>query len=281
MYVCKMVKIKIPKIWNTPLCSPNFKAMQDNKGPATIVQIIGFLFIIFLFVYYWIADYGKPGIMEQVIDSENTTNSGRIIEFFQWLFQLWPPWLVNFIADLVLYGFLSLMVGGFFTMLLTKVILVILPKDEEGGQAILDKNINKPQASDNIASLKKRILHPIIEGIISFFFYLLIIIIGGPPEAAVLYILLSFFSEVFFNRSIPHFITNTRIIFLKTEDGWLSLFTENPSDMGLWLKIRWLLFRFFMKGVTFAFFPISIFLILYYKITPYDYLTETRVVDNK
>ena len=274
-----MTKRKIPKFWNTPLCSPTFKAMQDNKGPTTIVQIIGSLFIIFLFVYYWIADYGKLGIMEQVIDSENTTNPGRIIEFFQWLFQLWPPWLANFIADLVLYGFLSLMLGGFFTMLLNKVILVILPKDEDGRQAILEKNINKSKASDNIASLKKRILHPIIEAIIIVIFNLLIIIIGGPPEAVVLYFFANFFSEVFFNRSFPHFITNTRIIFLKS--GYLSLFTENPSDMGLWLKIRWLLFRFFMKGVTIAFFQISIVLILYFKITPYDYLTGARVVDNK
>ena len=116
-----MAKRKIPKIWNAPLCSPNFKAMQDNKGPATIVQIIGFLFIIFLFVYFWIVDYGKPGIMEQVIDSENTTNPGRIIEFYQWLFQLWPPWLANFIADLVLYVCISLMAGACFAMLLNKV----------------------------------------------------------------------------------------------------------------------------------------------------------------
>jgi len=270
-----MPKRKIPKFWNTPLCSPNFKAMQDNKGPATIVQMIGFLFIIFLFVYYWIADYGKPGIMEQVIDSENTTNPGRIIEFVQWLFQLWPPWLVNFIADLVLYGFLSLMAGTFFAILLNKVILVILPFFADGRQAILDKNINKPKASDNIASLKKRILHPIIEAVIAFTFYCLINIFFIIPEAAVLYFFANFFSEVFFNRSIPHFITNTRIIFLKIEDR------ENLSDMGLLLKTRWLWFRFFMKGVTVAFFPISIFLILYFKITPYDYLTATRVVDNK
>ena len=66
-----MPKRKIPKFWNTPLCSPNFKAMQDNKGPATIVQIIGFLFIIFLFVYYWIADYAQLSTRKTLLNYWN------------------------------------------------------------------------------------------------------------------------------------------------------------------------------------------------------------------
>jgi len=119
-------KENIPRIWNIPLYDHNLSIKKtSNKdleklegGEGSIVGHIGFLCMIALFIYFWIVDFGKPGLMDEVIDVENTTNPEKLIVFLQFLFDFLPRGFVNFIADLFLYGFISVITGAIVALVL-------------------------------------------------------------------------------------------------------------------------------------------------------------------
>ena len=81
-----MKRNKIPRLWNIPLFDYHLKLNASDKDlekieneEISIVGYIGFLSMISLFIYYWIVDYGKPGLMDLEIDLENATRSDKII----------------------------------------------------------------------------------------------------------------------------------------------------------------------------------------------------------
>ena len=121
-----MRKNKIPRLWNVPLFDHHLKWNASKKDlesleeETSIVGYIGFLCMISLFIYYWIVDYGKPGFTDIVIDIEkkNTTNSDKLIIELQNKLDILPNNCVDFMADLFLYGFLSLSIGTAFAMFL-------------------------------------------------------------------------------------------------------------------------------------------------------------------
>ena len=123
-----MKRNKIPRLWNKPLFDYHLKWNASHKDleniedeEISIVGYIGFLSMISLFIYYWIVDYGKTGFMDLIIDHENATVADKIIIKWQNRLDFLPPEfhvIINFIADLLLYGFLSFMIGTAFAMLL-------------------------------------------------------------------------------------------------------------------------------------------------------------------
>ena len=120
-----MKKNKIPRLWGIPLFDDyNLWNASDkdlerlDKDEISIVRYIGFFCMIFLFIYYWIVDYGKPGFMEQVIDTENATRADNLIIKWQDKLDFLPHGFVNFIADLFLYGCLSFIVGTIVAIIL-------------------------------------------------------------------------------------------------------------------------------------------------------------------
>ena len=128
MYHCIMKRNKIPRLWNIPLFDYHLKWNASHEDlekieneEISIVGYIGFLSMISLFIYYWIADYGKKGFMDLIIDRENATIADKIIIKWQNRLDFLPPEfhvIINFIADLLLYGFLSITIGTAFAMLL-------------------------------------------------------------------------------------------------------------------------------------------------------------------
>ena len=120
-----MRKHEVPRLWNIPLYDYNLKLKTSDEnlerlenGEGSIVGYIGFLCMIALFIYFWIVDYGKPGLMDVVNDSKNTTNPDKIIIFLQYIFDFLPHGFVNFIADLFLYGFISVITGTIISLIL-------------------------------------------------------------------------------------------------------------------------------------------------------------------
>ena len=123
-----MKRNKIPRLWNIPLFDYHLKLNASDKDlekieneEISIVGYIGFLSMISLFIYYWIVDYGKPGLMDLEIDLENATRSDKIIIKWQNRLDFLPSefhLIINFIADFLLYGCLSFMIGTAFAILL-------------------------------------------------------------------------------------------------------------------------------------------------------------------
>jgi len=121
-----MKKHEVPRLWNIPLYDYNLSIKKTNdkdlerlgEGEGSIVGYIGFLCMIALFIYFWIVDYGKPGLMDVVIDSENTTNPDKLIIFLQYIFDFLSHGFVNFIAGLFLYGFISVITGTIVALIL-------------------------------------------------------------------------------------------------------------------------------------------------------------------
>ena len=160
---------------------------------------------------------------------------------------------------------------------------------------MVDKIIGKSQANENIAnpaSLKKRALHIFIEMAYLIPLSIILTLYGCESCIVIVYGGLAILSELIFERSIPHFITNTRIVisvedkyiwhrFPKADPNHHIMIKVLPLTLDLVMRFKMIFFRFWMKSMTVAFIFILIFPILYYKITPHDYLTGTRVVDNK
>ena len=120
-----MKKNEIPRLWNVPLFDYHLKWNASDKDlerlekeEMSIVGYIGFLCMISLFIYYWIVDYGKDGVMDIVIEGKSTTNSDKLIHGIQWFFHYLSHDFVNFIFDFILYGFLSVLIGTAFAMFL-------------------------------------------------------------------------------------------------------------------------------------------------------------------
>ena len=125
-----MKKYEIPRLWNIPLYDYNLSIKKTSdkdlerleagyaSGEGSIVGYIGFLCMIALFIYFWLVDYGKPGLSDVVIDSENTTNPEKLIIFLQYIFDFLPHGFVNFIADLFLYGVISVITGAIVALIL-------------------------------------------------------------------------------------------------------------------------------------------------------------------
>ena len=119
-----MKKQKVPRLWDLPLYDSNLSLNKTNKedlrkveeGEGSIAGCIGILFMPALFIYFWIVDYGKPGLMD--IDNETTTNPGKFIEALQYTLNFLPHGFVNFIADLLLYGFISVITGAVVALIL-------------------------------------------------------------------------------------------------------------------------------------------------------------------
>ena len=123
-----MKKNKIPRLWNVPLYDHYLKLNARDEdleklenGEISIVGYIGFLCVIFLFIYYWIVDYGKPGFMDIVIETENASRADKFILKWQNRLDFLPSEfhvIINFIADLLLYGCLSVLIGTLVAVLL-------------------------------------------------------------------------------------------------------------------------------------------------------------------
>ena len=123
-----MKKNKIPRFWNVPLYGHHLKLNASDEdleklgnGEISIVGYIGFLCMVFLFIYYWIVDYGKTGFMDIVVDMENLTRADKFILKWQNRLDFLPSEfhvIINFIADFLLYGFLSFFIGTLVAVLL-------------------------------------------------------------------------------------------------------------------------------------------------------------------
>ena len=122
-----MKKNEIPRLWNVPLFDYHLKWNASNKDleslekeETSIVGYIHFLCVISLFIYFWIVDYGKDGVMDVVIEGKSTNNvrADYIVQGIQNYFHYLPHDFVNFIFDFILYGFISLLIGTAFAMFL-------------------------------------------------------------------------------------------------------------------------------------------------------------------
>ncbi|MDA9808592.1 hypothetical protein N9B89_04340 [Flavobacteriales bacterium] len=120
-----MKKNEIPRLWNVPLFDYHLKWNASDKDleslekeETSIVGYIHFLCVISLFIYFWIVDYGKDGVMDIVIEGKSTTNADKIVQGIQWSFHYLSHDFINFIFDFILYGFISLLIGTAFAMFL-------------------------------------------------------------------------------------------------------------------------------------------------------------------
>ena len=119
------MKNEIPRLCNVPLFDYHLKWNASDKDleslekeETSIVGYIHFLCVISLFIYFWIVDYGKDGVMDIVIEGKSTTNADKIVQGIQWFFHYLSHDFVNFIFDFILYGFISLLIGTAFAMFL-------------------------------------------------------------------------------------------------------------------------------------------------------------------
>ena len=122
-----MKKNEIPRLWNVPLFDYHLKWNASDKDlesleqeETSIVGYIHFLCVISLFIYFWIVDYGKDGVMDVVIEGNSTNNvrADDIVQRIQSNFHYLPHDFVNFIFDFILYGCISLLIGTAFAMFL-------------------------------------------------------------------------------------------------------------------------------------------------------------------
>lgn len=120
-----MKKNKIPRLWNVPLFDYHLKWNASDKDleelekeETSIVGYIHFLCMISLFIYFWIVDYGKDGVMDIVIEGKSTTNADKIVQGIQWFSHYLSHDFINFIFAFILYGFISLVIGTAFAIFL-------------------------------------------------------------------------------------------------------------------------------------------------------------------
>ena len=120
-----MKKNEIPRLWNVPLFDYHLKWNASDKDlerlekeETSIVGYIHFFCVISLFIYFWIVDYGKDGVMDAVFEGKSTTNADKIAQGIKWLFHYLNHDFVNFIFDFILYGFISVLIGTAFAMFL-------------------------------------------------------------------------------------------------------------------------------------------------------------------
>ena len=126
-----MKKNEIPRLWNVPLFDYHLKWNASDKDlerlekeETSIVGYIGFFCMISLFIYFWIVDYGKDGVMDIVIEGKSTNNvmADHIVQKIQRYFHYLPHDFVNFIFDFILYGFISVSIGTAFAMFLNFIV---------------------------------------------------------------------------------------------------------------------------------------------------------------
>ena len=99
-----MKKNEIPRLWNVPLFDYHLKWNASDKDlesleqeETSIVGCIHFLCVISLFIYFWIVDYGKDGVMDVVIEGNSTNNvrADDIVQRIQSYFHYLPHLLLS------------------------------------------------------------------------------------------------------------------------------------------------------------------------------------------
>ena len=104
------------RLFNIPLYHYNLTGNDDRDKDSSWTIIIGTITWFFMFIYYWIVDYGKPGFMDMDVTAIKAPWGRRQLENYQNIAKKIDNFMpvsgiVDFIADFILYSLLSLLVA--------------------------------------------------------------------------------------------------------------------------------------------------------------------------
>ena len=106
------------RVCNIPLYHYNLRGKDDRDKDSSWTTIIGTITWFFMFIYYWIVDYGKPGFMDMDVTAIKAPEGRRLLEYYQNIGKKIDNFIpvsgiVDFIADFILYSLLSLLIASF------------------------------------------------------------------------------------------------------------------------------------------------------------------------